>query len=428
MQGEKLIERMQIGSVFGAQAEVLWELSRQSSDLSRAREALSDEARELQRARDHFLSDGSRLILGIACAVLVGFVVAQGVAAWSGIWFSGGSLFRVPLQQAQVISVWAACGLLGVVAGVLLPRYLELRRGAEATRRVQANAEDLRGAMFSLVEARARFCGVTGEVGRAGHAAADYRRAVEIGGHDDRVVARNCPEEFGDEAVPVIKAEAAAKPGSPASGKSAWDVKVFEESSRADIDVILQQSTAANNAAAAEARNDEVYKVWSEGFVTDLHARSGWLSSTKIRATCRKIILLLRGRSQDKRRSQMGTFDFSSSESEAALKLAFERWVDNSGALTPMMSAAYIEAKTLKSCVLARAGGADGHWDKNVETLVALCQGAANSVQFDQDSKFKLPECIPGYVLAEIFQEVSLLSCIETKLKRPPEQGKEGGK
>jgi hypothetical protein len=420
MQGETLIERMKIGAVFEAQAEALWKLSRQASDLSRAREALCDEARELQRARDHLLNDGSRVILGIACAVLVGFVVAQGVAAWSGIWISGGSLFRVPLQQFQVILVWAAFGLLGVACGILLPRSLELRRGEIAARRVQSKAEDLRRAMFSLVEARARFCGVTGEVGRAGYSAADYRRAAEIGGHDDRVVTKSCPDEVVVTTASLPELEVPNEPAASASTNGAWDVKVFEESSRADIEIELIGKDRGEIASAAGAGNVDVYRVWREGFESDVHARAGWLSSVKVRAISRKIFQSLCARSHKRRLVEIGTFDLASKSSSISLEAAFARWIDGSGALTPMLSASFEKEAKLESFIAVRVGPDSEMKKKNIETLVAYCQGnSLNSVEIAETSKFDLPECIPGFIVAEVFQEVRLSDHIESKLRTP---------
>jgi hypothetical protein len=143
------------------------EFGRDETDYERERHLLSQLAAELQRARGNLLALWARVGLGLLCAGIVGFVVAQAVETWSGIW-RGGKVFGVlPVREGHIILWFAISATLGIVAGIVVPYFLEVSRGKKAAKALAAMAVRLKQRMVDTLNRRLQLCRNSRELARS---------------------------------------------------------------------------------------------------------------------------------------------------------------------------------------------------------------------------------------------------------------------
>ncbi len=134
------------------------EFAKDNEDIGARNYSLRQMARELQRARDHLVGLVQRAVLGLFCALIVGFILAQAMESWSGIWWGGLSLGAIPTRELILLVTFAVCGGLGVAAGVVLPYLLETWRGRVAARVLWNEAVNLRKRMVERLNRRLDLC------------------------------------------------------------------------------------------------------------------------------------------------------------------------------------------------------------------------------------------------------------------------------
>jgi hypothetical protein len=116
------------------------------SDYVRRRTRLIACARQVDIARDYFVSIKTRVLMGVVCALLISFTLAQVVEAWAAIWI--GPFGSVLVRHSGILAIFLLACLLGCALGILLPSFLERWRGDRALRvvldQVEANARQRR--------------------------------------------------------------------------------------------------------------------------------------------------------------------------------------------------------------------------------------------------------------------------------------------
>ena len=197
-----------------------------------------------------------------------------------------------------------------------------------------------------------------------------------------------------------------------------WDRKVFrrhasvqiKDETNLNLDTTSHPTTSSEEAAKkqgeeADDNYNEWFKIWRNAFEYDRHTRLGWLQTNKVRSNFNAMRAELRKKSDQQRLLALGTVDLS--RNKAALEFGWNQWQDVSAALTPMLTASIDgEVKSYTYIQCRGNGSEDAAVNHNVLSDLIKTQNAGHVVK---DDKIKLPEFLPDFILAEIFQEVDLI-------------------
>ena len=270
----EFIQTHPIQKMYAEQARHMGDILDRDKEFTQRREELRIKARELQRARDHLVGNTARIVLGLLSALMAGFIIVQGVDAWSGFWSGGKAFNTIPVRQLYVTAAFLGSGIFGVVIGIIMPGYLEKKAGRRAAAKLSEDASELQSSMIALLEERARFCQIATKLGMCADYAAAISQARVIAERGAGIV--DFAVEAGRQkyfAPPVLARRSDSRGAAVQDVQGSWDRELYRKFALREI----QGDIIPINQLDSEKIWSRIYKIWEQTYAGSKHSAKGWV-------------------------------------------------------------------------------------------------------------------------------------------------------